>query len=88
MAEITPRWLMRRYFTLRDKFGTDKFSFKEAQEALGDDSRIVNLCLSELRKAGWLTSETNPEDKRTKLYQLKDWTKIGNEIMKEVVKNK
>lgn len=86
MAKLLPKWLMRRYLTLKNEFGSDKFTFKEAQEALGDDSRIVNLCLSELKKAGWLESQTNPKDTRRKLYQLEDLTKAYQEITKEIIK--
>ena len=38
MAEIPPKWLMRRYLVLRSSFPKQKkFSFKEAQETLQDD---------------------------------------------------
>ncbi len=70
-----------------DSFGSKKFSFKEAQDVLQDDSRVVNLCLSELRKAGWLTSEQNPKDPRTKLYKLEDMNKVHREIIKELRQN-
>lgn len=88
MANILPKWLMKRYLALRDEFGTDKFAFKEAEEILGDDSRILNLCLSELKKAGWLKSEKNPKDPRRKLYQLEDLNKTYEIITKEVLKEK
>ena len=88
MTEMLPKWLQRRYLTLRHSFGTDKFSFKEAQETLGDDSRVVNLCLSDLRKHGWLTSEKDPKDSRKKLYRLADLNKTYDKITKEVLNYK
>lgn len=87
MAEILPKWLMRRYLVLRDSFGTKKFSFKECEEVLKDDSRILNLFLSELRKQGWLESEQDPKDSRKKLYYLKDMNKVLEDITKEAKKN-
>lgn len=64
-------------------FKTDKFSFDEAQKTLSDDGRIVNLCLSELRRANWLSSFQNPDDTRRKLYQLNNPENILGEIAKE-----
>lgn len=89
MAQIPPKWLMRRFLLLRNVYGIKKkFSFKEAEETLGDDSRIVNLCLSELKKRGWIESEPDPQDSRRKLYSLKDLNKVYDEITKEVLKEK
>ncbi|MDE1848698.1 MAG: hypothetical protein KGH55_01560 [Nanoarchaeota archaeon] len=84
MAQLLPKWLQRRHLLLKHEFDGRKFTFKEAQEALGDDSRIVNLCLSELRKAGWLTSEQNPKETKTKLYKLEDREKVEREIINEL----
>jgi len=85
MVEFIPKWIWRRYFKLRREFGNEKFTFKKAQEILEDDSRIVNLFLSHLKKAGWLISEQHPKDARMKLYQLKAWGEIGKE-MEQMVK--
>lgn len=84
MTELLPKWIMRRYIKLRKELGSEKFSFKEAQEALEDDGRVVNLFLSELRKAGWLTSEQHPDDSRKKLYQLKAIENVMKELEREV----
>lgn len=87
MAEILPKWLMRRYLVLRDVFGTKKFSFKQAEEALGDDARVINLFLSDIKKHGWLDSEQDPKDSRKKLYYLKDMNSVYEGITKEVMKS-
>ena len=81
-----PKWLMKRYLKLRHEFNNKKFNFKEAHEALGDDSRIVNLCLSELRKAGWLESEKDQKDPRRKQYYLKNLESVYKEITEKVVR--
>ena len=84
MAVLLPKWVMRRYFKLRKEFHHKKFTFKEAQETLEDDSRIVSLFLSELKKAGWLITEPHPDDVRKRLYQLKYLEAIAKEIEKEL----
>ncbi len=84
MVELLPKWVVRRYIKLRKEYGTEKFTFKNAQEALEDDSRVVNLLLSELKKAGWLTSEHHPDDARKRLYQLKGIENIFKELEQEV----
>lgn len=79
---------MRRYLALREAYGTKKFSFKEAEKVLEDDARITNLCLSALRKNGWLESEADPQDARKKMYSLLDLEKVYSQITKEAIKNK
>lgn len=77
---------MKRYLILWKKFGQEKFTFKEAQEILNEDARIVSLFLSELNKAGWLKSvELHPEDARMRIYQLKNYKKIFEEVVKKEV---
>ena len=84
MVKLLPKWVMRRYILLRKEFGDIEFSFKQAQEILNDDSRIVNLLLSELRRAEWLTSKRNPKDPRKKIYQLMKIENIFKELEKKV----
>ncbi len=84
MTDLPAKWVLRRYFKLRKELGNRKFTFKKAQEILKDDSRIVNLFLSQLKKAGWLLSEQHPDDARMKLYQLKQLEKVAEEIELEV----
>ena len=86
MAESLPKWLQKRYASLRYEFEEDFFSFKQAEELLGDDSRIVNLCLSELRKAGWLESERDPKDSRKKRYHIINVGEVYDKIAKEGIK--
>ena len=84
MAELIPKWLHRRYILFRSEFGSNKFSFQEAQELLQEDSRMVNLLLAGLRKYGWLISEKDPNNPRKKLYQLKNLDKVYKELEKDV----
>ena len=84
MIELLPKWIMRRYIKIRKEFGNKKFTFKEAQEVLEDDGRIINLFLSELKRAGWLVSERHPDDARMKLYQIKQIENVLKELEQEI----
>jgi type I restriction enzyme M protein len=67
-------WVQRRYETLWLHFGERAFRSKEAAEVLGrrhEDSKAqVNVILSQLRKGGYLSVETDPRDARKKIYCL------------------
>ena len=72
MVEPLPRWIMKRYSILWNKFKDKEFTHKKATEALKEkDKRVVSLCLSDIKKYGWLEVRLNPEDSRIRLYKLK-----------------
>ena len=72
MIEPLPRWIMKRYSTLWNKFRSEEFTHKQAIEALKEkDERVVSLCISDLKKYGWLEARLDPEDSRIRLYKLK-----------------
>lgn len=72
MAEPLPRWIMKRYSILWNTFKDKEFTHKQATEALKEkDERVVSLCLSDIKKYGWLEVRLNPEDSRIRLYKLK-----------------
>ena len=71
------KWVMKRYLILWNKYKQSKqrqFEFEDAlgilHKAIGDDKKIVGLFLSELRKAGWLTADFHPEDRRKRIYTI------------------
>lgn len=35
------------------------------------DERVVSLCLSDIKKYGWLEARLDPQDSRIRLYKLK-----------------
>jgi len=72
MPIYLPKWLLRRCIVMWKKYGGKKFSFEDASTVLEDDSRMVAIILSELRKYGWLHVESDPSNPRKKLYQFKD----------------
>ena len=71
MTKTVPNWIEQRYALLwKDKAGK-KFDFDDAAKILHDDQKsIVSIALSELRRAGWLTVETNEKDTRKRFYKL------------------
>lgn len=75
-----PKWLEERHSKLWEKFGDSGFKIEDAVEFLGKDSGVekeeITVVLSELRKAGWLRVELDPEDARKRIYQLKSKTDI------------
>ena len=72
MVEPLPRWIMKRYSTLWNKFGSKEFTHKQATEALKEkDGRVVSLCISDLKKYGWLKAKFDSQDSRIRIYKLK-----------------
>jgi hypothetical protein len=83
MTEPLPRWIMKRYSILWNKFKDKEFTHKKATEALKEkDERIVSLFLSDLKKYGWLEVRLDPQDSRIRLYKLKE----PNDAVKEMIK--
>ncbi|MEN4007292.1 MAG: class I SAM-dependent DNA methyltransferase [Methanobacterium sp.] len=77
------KWVEKRYSTLWSKFKDSNFRVREAEEVLkrekGSQKEEVLVVLSDLRKAGWVKVEMDPEDARKKIYKLKS----REEILKE-----
>jgi type I restriction enzyme M protein len=75
-----PKWLETRYEILWDAFGNSSFKMEDAILVLGeknkDKKEEIPVFLSELRKAGWLHTELDPEDARRNLYSLKSKQEI------------
>ena len=83
MTEPLPRWIMKRYSTLWTKFKSKEFTHKQATEALKEkDERVVSLCISDLKKYGWLQAKLHPKDSRIRIYKLKG----PEEAVKEMTK--
>jgi predicted transcriptional regulator len=61
MTEPIPKWLMREYAFLWNRFREKEFDHREACEALRDEEATVSLALSDMKKAGWLEVRVNPK---------------------------
>lgn len=67
-------WIDRRYSLLWEAFGEKPFRFEEAAKLLMEKNKDaweqVPVFLSQLRKAGFLSAESDARDARQKLYRL------------------
>jgi type I restriction enzyme M protein len=74
MKSEIPEWIERRYDILWDSFGDKTFRFEDAAKILMDKNKDaweqVPVFLSELRKAGFLSAESDAQDARQKVYRL------------------
>ena len=89
--QLLSKWIMKRYLVLWRNVGSAEFDFDRALQVLQklqkpDDKGVVGLFLSELRKAGWLDVKFDPEDTRKRIYRLKPYESMFNEIISENVK--
>ena len=68
-------WIKRRYDILLESFKDSSFRLDDAitvlSEKAHDRAKEVPVFLSELRKAGLLQTERDPDDARKKIYRLK-----------------
>jgi hypothetical protein len=86
MVKLLPKWVMRRYLVLWKKFKNNNFTFEQAQRELEeDDSRIISLFLSELKRNSYLIVEIDPMDSRKRIYQLRPLQKVFDEITREAL---
>ena len=74
MKSDTAEWINRRYDILWEAFGDKTFRFEDAAKLLMEKNKDpweqVPVFLSQLRKAGYLSAESDARDARQKLYHL------------------
>jgi type I restriction enzyme M protein len=74
MKSDVAEWIDRRYDILWEAFGDKTFRFEDAAKILKeknmDAEEQVPVFLSQLRKAGFLSAESDARDARQKLYRL------------------
>ena len=67
-----PKWIQQRYAVLWSVKKDKKFTHEEAMKIIGEKEPIlISVFISELKKAGWLESQLNPDDARKRVYVLK-----------------
>jgi type I restriction enzyme M protein len=72
-----PKWLENRYGVLWNEFKDRSFKAEEAEKVLTEKGGVERLgsgfamLLSDLKRAGWITAELDPEDSRRRIYKLK-----------------
>ena len=79
-----PKWVEKRYNTLWKAFGSFPFGLDDAAKVLEEKRKNhrgqVPVILSELRKAGWIHTDFDPDDARKRIYRLKSPKEVIGEI--------
>jgi len=65
-----PKWLMKQYSLLWQRFGEKEFQDSEACRTLKEQEDFVSEVLSGLKKAQWLEVRINPQHSRKRAYRL------------------
>ena len=82
MSTLLPDWLMNNYLKLFRELKTDEFVYLEISEILKEkDLRKVGLIISLLKRKGWATVKSQKKDKRKKIYKLRSYRTVIEEIM-------
>lgn len=84
MVESIPKNLQNKISILFIKYKTEKFTFQEAIETLGQNDRYTGQILSSLEKAGWINKKRHSEDRRKRIYQIKDFNEIFDEMGRNI----
>jgi len=84
MANVLPKWIMRGFVRLWQKYKNNPITFSDVMQSLGyeDKDRVTaSVFLNELKNAGWVNIEISKEDSRKRIYYLKPIESIFEEIM-------
>ncbi len=80
MSKPLPKWLLKKFAKIwREKGGTE-FDYSEAINILNESPKKTGSILSKLHKAGWVTREKSPEDKRKRIYKIRDFEDIFKKL--------
>lgn len=75
-----PKWLKSRYDLLWRDFQDKEFKTEDIERVLKkenlDDMKGIAMMVSELKKAGWLIVELDPNDSRKRIYKFKNKDEI------------
>jgi len=82
MTDALPKWEMRAYATLWNKYKSKEFNHEEVCKLLKKKKEVVSVLLSDIKKAGWVEVKLDPQDSRKRVYILKDPEKAINELSK------
>ena len=82
MTEVIPKWEMRAYAKLWNKFGNKTFYHDDVCKLLDQKKEVVSTLFYDLRKAGWLKVGLSSEDTRKRIYRLK----APEQAIKEIIK--
>ena len=82
MVNPLPKWEMKRYAILWNKFKIKEFTHEQASKILGDDKKLVSVFLSDLKKARWVEVALDINDSRKRIYKLKEPNVAVQELKK------
>lgn len=82
MTEVLPKWEMKAYSMLWNKYGKKEFYTDDVCKLLKQKKEVVSTLLYDLRKARWLEVGLSSEDTRKRVYRLKN----PKEAIKEMVR--
>lgn len=83
MTKPLPKWVMRHYATLWNKFKNKEFNYEQACKTIKEkDKRILSVILSELKRNDWLKIKLDPKDSRKRIYQLENPEKVVEKMSK------
>jgi len=75
-SEPLPKWIMKRYALLWKLIKEESFTLKKAADFIKEDEKIMAVLLSRLIKAGWVDVQFDQEDRRKRIYHLKNPQKV------------
>jgi hypothetical protein len=82
MAEIPPKWVLKKYARLWVKFHNKSFTKEDAEEIMNGTANPSNF-YSELKNHGWLRIDADQKDARRNIYTLQDPKTTIEEIGKQ-----
>lgn len=71
MTQVLPKWEMRAYSILWNKYGDKEFYHDDVCKLLKQKKEVVSTLLYDMRKAGWVEVGLSSEDTRKRVYRLK-----------------
>ena len=81
-----PKWEMRGYAILWNRFRTNKFTHEQATKELKMKKEIVSIIISDLKRSRWLYTSLDEKDSRKRIYNLVNAKKAWKELLKEMNK--
>ena len=80
------KWILKRYSKLWDAFHNTQFNFKQAEDTVGDNSEIVSIVLSELRRRKLIETTLDKKNASKRLYKLKSFDDYMGNVVKMMLK--
>lgn len=84
MTHPLPKWEMKKYAVLWNRFKNASFTNKDAQDLLKEKKpHLLSVLFYDLNRMGWIKIKRDQEDQRKKVYMLKEPNQAVKEMAKE-----